>query len=128
MQPPTPSLQKTDGNDTPFKAELPERGSTYFTHQKSPVSPQSNRISSPGLESLKFHPDPELESPIVVETSEKEAYYTPDSDHSAPELHEWPPSRLKKPKKLLFWTVAVLACVAIGLGVGLGVGFTRRER
>lgn len=118
----TESVQHTDRKDASFKVELPERNSNYFPHQKSPVSAQSNRVSSPGLESLNFV-DEESEKPIAVQP-EKE-FCTPD--HSAPQVHERTNQHTSKHRRLLFWVIALVTCIAVGLGVGLGVGLTRNK-
>lgn len=110
----------------PSRVELPERSSTYFTaeQQKGPVSPESTRISSPGLESLRDIADRDAEYPIV-DPPEKELC-TPS--HSAPEVDERHLQNAhKRKKKYLFWIIALAASIAVGLAVGLGVGLTRNK-
>lgn len=124
------SSQSPDRKDQTFKVELPDRNSTVsplqtgqFSPQKSPVSPQSDPVSSPGLESLRDIVDEKGEYPIA-DQPEKE-YYPPDD--SAPEVHQRPVEKPRKDKRWLFWVIALVACTVIGLGVGLGVGLTRHE-
>lgn len=112
MEHPAGLLQKSKSKDSTFKVELPERHSTLSPLEKSPVSPRSNRVSSPGLESINNLP------------SEKE-YCTPTN--SAPEVDERPIGDSRKHKRWIVCVFALLLCIAIGLGVGLGVGLTRHE-
>lgn len=121
----------TESKDATFKVELPDRNSTVsplqtdYSYHKSPVSPQSNRVSSPGLESLKDLVDEKGEYPIV-DPAEKE--YCPP-ENTAPEVDERPAEQPRKRKRLkwLFWLTAIVVCIAVGLGVGLGVGLTRHK-
>ena len=123
MQHSTGSFEKIERKDTSFKVELPERSSTYLPHQKGLVSPRRNRVSSPGLESLKDLVDKDGKN-ANVDQPEKE-YFTPY--HTAPEVHERPTRNPKKQKKLLFGVIALATCILVGLGVGLGLGLTRNK-
>ena len=119
----TTPVYHEERKDATFKIELPERNSGYLPHQKSPVSPQSNRVSSPGLESMTIV-DENSEKPIAVQPEKQ--ICTPD--HSAPQLHEESNQKSKNNRRYLsIFVIALVTCIAIALGVGLGVGLTRHK-
>ena len=63
MQRSTESLENNGRHEPSLKVELPERSSTYVPHEKTSVSTPNNRISSPGLESVKDPDDKNCGSP-----------------------------------------------------------------
>lgn len=160
MQRSAGSFEKTGGNEPSLRVELPERSSAHLPHEKSSVSSKDygnpgssphNRVSSPGLESIKdslnkeygsaLSPHDKLTSPglesvkdivdkdgndLNVEPIEKE-FHPPF--HTCLEVHDPPMQTPRKRNKwlLLLAALALLMCIAVGLGVGLGVGLTRNQ-
>ncbi|KAL9592183.1 MAG: hypothetical protein Q9179_006973 [Wetmoreana sp. 5 TL-2023] len=106
MQSSTDDSKKTDRKDLIDRAELPERNSTYQSPLRRPASPH-NRVSSPGLESVK-----DLEESSKSPNSEpaEKEFYT--RYHTDPEVHHPATRKFFQQKKWIFGALALLTCLA----------------